>query len=440
MKNIAFLFLFTGLVGAVFGVKPVQTQTRQTKGIGATRDQAVKNALYEAVSQVQGVRVGSGVAFSSASVGSIDVTREEVDKSIEMEGISVSAVDSITMTLAEGLVKSYNVVNEGKTDEGKHEVTVDVEVYDYQSPLASTKMSLAVTSFEVQQDLYRFGNIKIPGHEIATQFSQRLTTLLNDSGKFDILDRAYTKEFLNEQVALKAGGTDLEQKARFDQVLGSDYLLSGRIRRAVIEPESRELPSTGIWTEEYRGHFVGEVRLLVPTTRQVAFSHEYRIKLKTHEVKSLADDWARDERDFDQIKDAFLDLAARQIVEGVLNDLYPVRIASITETEVILDQGGERIKPDAVYHVYLMGEKVVDPQTKEVLGQTETKIATLKPTQILPRFSYAEILDGSKSQIQVGQICRIDPESLNLNLEVQGGRKSDIERTPAGGVKLPFDN
>ncbi|MHC5214004.1 MAG: hypothetical protein ACYSOO_05390, partial [Planctomycetota bacterium] len=175
MKKVISLSVFLSLIYVSFGVN---TQTRQVKGVATTREQAIKKALHEAVGQVQGVLVTSGVASSAASVGSIDVTREEVNKSIEMEGISVRSQDSITLTLAEGLVKSYEVVDEGKTDEGKFEVTVDVEVYDYQSPLATTKLSLAVSPFEVQGKAYVFGDITVSGVELTKQFSQRLTTLL----------------------------------------------------------------------------------------------------------------------------------------------------------------------------------------------------------------------------------------------------------------------
>ena len=439
MKKITFFVLITGLIGSVLAAQPVATQARQAKGIGSTREQAVKNALYEAVSQVQGVVVTSGLATSSAGVGSVEVTREEVNKSIEMEGISVSAVDTISATVAQGLVKSYKVIEEYRSEEGKYEVLLEVQVYDYQSPLVSKKMTLAVSAFDVQQDMYRYGNMRIPGAEVTTQFSQRLTTLLNDSGRFDLLDRAYNFEFDEEKGIIASGDTDLEQKARLKQVLGADYLLSGRIRRADIIPESRVLPTTGMTTQEYRGNFVGEVRLLVPNTRQIAFSHEYRIKLETEEVKSLSDDWARDERDFDQIKDAFLDMAARRIVEDVLNDLFPVRVAAIRDNEIILDQGGQRMKPGAVYEVYMMGEQILDPQTQEVLGRDESKVAALRTTRILPRFSYAAVVDGSKSDLQVGQICRIDPSSLILDIKIEGGRKSNIQQTPTGGVLLPFD-
>ncbi|RKY13924.1 MAG: hypothetical protein DRP52_01465, partial [Planctomycetota bacterium] len=276
--------------------------------------------------------------------------------------------------------------------------------------------------------------------ELTKQFSQRLTTLLRDSNRFDLLERDYDKAFRDEINLIKSGDTDLEQKGRLKQLQGADYLLAGRIRRAEITTELKDIPTTGIRSAEYRGHFVGEIRLLVPATRQVAFSHEYRIKLETPEVKSLADEWRRDERDFDQIKDAFLDMAARGIIEDVLNDVYPVRVALAEAGSIILDQGGQRMKPGTLYEVFAEGKQIVDPQTQETLGADEGKVATLKIARILPKFSYAQILDGKPEDIEVGQVCRVQPGSMDLKIEVEAGRKSNIKHTPSGGVKMPFDN
>ncbi len=437
MKKATGLLLFLGLTCVSLGVA---TQTRQVKGVAATREQAIKKALHEAIGQVQGVWVGSGIADSAVGIGTIESTHEEVNKTIEMEGISLRSQSTITLTMAEGLVKSYEVVDEKKTDDGKYEVTVEVQVYDYQSPLATTKLSLAVSPFEVQGNRFVFGNIAVSGTELTKQFSQRLTTLLRDSNRFDLLDRDYNKAFRDEINLIKSGDTGLEEKGRIGQLQGADYLLAGRIRRAEITTELKNIPTTGIRSAEYRGHFVGEVRLLVPATRQVAFSHEYRIKLETPEIKSLAGEWRRDERDFDQIKDAFLDMAARGIIEDVLNDVYPVRIALAEAGSIILDQGGQRMKPGTVYEVFAEGKQIVDPQTQEVLAADEGKVASLKVTRILPKFSYAQILDGKPENIEVGQVCRVLPGSMDLKIEVKGGRKSNIKRTPSGGVKMPFDN
>ena len=436
MKKATGLLFFLAMTCISFGVN---TQMRQVKGVATTREQAIKTALHEAVGQVQGVWVGSGIADSSVGIGVIESTHEEVNKTIEMEGISLRSQNSITLTMAEGLVKSYEVVDEKKTEDGKVEVTVKVWVYDYQSPLATTKLSLAVSPFEVQGNRFVFGDITVSGVELTKQFSQRLTTLLRDSNRFDLLDRDYDKAFRDEINLIKSDDAGLEQKGRLKQLQGADYLLAGRIRRAEITTELKDIPTTGIRSAEYRGHFVGEIRLLVPATRQIAFSHEYRIKLETPEIKSLADEWRRDERDFDQIKDAFLDMATRQIVEDVLNDVYPVRIALAEAGSIILDQGGERMKLDAVYEVFAEGKQIIDPQTQEVLGTDEGKIASLKITRILPKFSYAQILDGKPEDIEVGQVCRVQPGSMDLKIEVKGGRKSNIKHTPSGGVKMPFD-
>jgi hypothetical protein len=98
------------------------------------------------------------------------------------------------------------------------------------------------------------------------------------------------------------------------------------------------------------------------------------------------------------------------------------------------------MNPDAVYEVFRKGKEVLDPTTQEVLGQDEYKVASLKVTRILPKFSYAQILEGKADDMAVGQVCRVLPGSLELKIEVKGGMKSNIKRTPSGGVKMPFDN
>lgn len=435
MKKILCVVMVLSVVGGVFAMASVE---RTVKGVAKTRAQAVKNALYEAVSQVQGVVVTSGVATSAASVGSIDVTREEVDKSIEMESISVRGINDISLVQAEGMVKSYEVIEEKQTADG-WEVTVKAAVYDYASPIQSDKKALAVWGFEIPTQPIPFGDIIVAPNELHKQFVQRMTTLMRDSGKFNLLDRTFDEAFRSERNIMASGDAGVDQKAWLKNVQGADYLVTGRIRRLEITTENKPIPTTGLTSAEYRGYFVAEIQLLIPATRQVAFSHEYRIKLETPEIKALADDWARDERDFDQIKDAFMDLAIHQVIDDVLNDLSPVRVALAGSGELILDQGGDRMKAGHLYEVFAVGESVVDPQTQEVLGQTQHKVATVKITRVLPRFCYAQRLEGSPAAIAVGQICRLHPDSKTFRIEEEGGMKSKIERTGSGGVRLPFD-
>jgi len=436
MKKLAVLtvVLAAGMAWAVPAVE------RTVKGQGATRELAIRGALHEAVAQVQGVIVSTGIATTGAYVGNIDVTRQEVNKSIEMEGISVQTLETITLTQAEGLVKTYEVIDERRLDDGSFEVTARVQVYDYQSPLNSTQKTLAIYDFEAPQRRYEFGDYTIAGDELAMQFSQRLSTMLLAGGRFNVLDRAYDRPIRQEMDLVRSGQTDVEQKAMLKQVIGADYLLSGRIQKASIEIIRRKLPTTNITVEEYRGWFDGEVRLLVPATREVAFSHEYHIKLKNEQIKALADEWKRDERDFNQVRRAFMDLAAQRIVEDVLNDVFPLRVALVENGRIILDQGGQRIAPDAVYQVFAAGTEVVDPVSGRSLGKTEDKIADVKITQVLPKFSYAQVVTGNASAVQIGQVCRVDAATLTVKEPIVGGKKSNVQFTPSGGVRMPFDN
>ena len=435
MKKILCLVFLLGAAGHVLAAATVE---RTVKGVAKTRAQAVKNALYEAVGQVQGVTVTSGVATSAASVGNIDVTREEVNKSIEMESVSVRGISDITLTQAEGLVQSYEVVDEQQTDAG-WDVTVKVQVYDYQSPLISNKPTLAIWAFEIPVQPCVFGDVIVAPNELHKQFVQRMTTLVRDSGRFNLLDRTHDQAFREERNLMKSDDTGVAQKAWLKNVEGADYLVTGRIRHLEIVPEAKPMPTTGVRHTEYRGHFVAEVQLLVPATRQVAYSHEYRIKLKTPEIKALSEDWKRDERDFDQIKDAFLDLAVHQVIDDVLNDLSPVRVA-LAGGEIILDQGGDRMKTGHLYEVFAGGQAVRDPQTGEALGQTENKVATVEIVRVLPKFCYAALVEGQAGAVQAGQLCRLHPDSKVFKVaDPEGGMKSRIERTPTGGVRLPFD-
>lgn len=435
MKKILCIAMVLGIAGGVFAMASAE---RTVKGVAKTRQQAIKNALYEAVGQVQGVKVTSGVATSAAAVGNIDVTREEVNKSIEMESISVRGVNDISLVQAEGLVKSYEVIDEKQTADG-WEVTVKVQVYDYASPIQSDKPTLAVWGFEIPVQPVLFGDISVAPNELHKQFVQRMTTLMRDSGKFNLLDRTFDVAFRSERNLMASGDAGIDQQAWLKNVEGADYLVTGRIRRLEITTENKPIPTTGLRSAEYRGHFVAEVQLLVPATRQVAYSHEYRIKLETPEIKALSDDWAKDERDFDQIKDAFIDLSIHQVIDDILEDLSPVRIAMAGGGELILDQGGDRIRPGHLYEVFSVGESVVDPQTQEVLGQTQHKIGTVRITRVLPKFCYAMQIEGSPASIAVGQICRLHPDSKVFHIEDEGGMKSRIERTGSGGVRLPFD-
>jgi hypothetical protein len=133
----------------------------------------------------------------------------------------------------------------------------------------------------------------------------------------------------------------------------------------------------------------------------------------------------------------FIAMAANQLVETIIDQIYPVRIASITpDGQVIINQGGSRISAGRLMDVYSQGKELIDADTGESLGTTEALVATIQIDKVTPRISYAKLVDGDIANLSEGMICRprkqIEPAPL-------GGRKTNIQRSPQGGVKLPSD-
>ena len=85
--------------------------------------------------------------------------------------------------------------------------------------------------------------------------------------------------------------------------------------------------------------------------------------------------------------------------------------------------------------VFVQGEEIIDVDTKESLGRTESQIATIRIEKVTPTMSYARIVKGDIDKISVGLICRL----RKVEFEVPERARSNIRRTPQGGVKLPFD-
>ena len=91
---------------------------RQVKGQGSSRDRAIKNALYHAVGQAKGVLVGSGeyeFGYDSATVD-VDRSEDRNSKTVSFDAVSVETQGTLSRTEIEGLVKSYEVLDERKID------------------------------------------------------------------------------------------------------------------------------------------------------------------------------------------------------------------------------------------------------------------------------------------------------------------------------------
>jgi curli biogenesis system outer membrane secretion channel CsgG len=412
------------------------TIVRQTKGQGVTREQAIDKALYQAVAQAKGIAVSSGrydFGFQSAGVG---IDTKDTGKSIEFDSVSVQAGGSTRLTDIAGWVKSYEVIDEQKIDDRTYEVTIKAWVYDYEDPEQTNRLKLAVMPIQTLYDSYGFGNYVPSGVEMSLKLSQQLSAGITGTNKFAVLDREYIDEFAQNRNILISDDSPIEEKARLGQVLGADYMIVGTISNAGLKIIERSSRVIGRAIREYEVDYVFDYRLIVAPTRQVKLADTVNIALEEDQVKVLVKRWRPEYLDYREMVDNLTARVAKQVIDSIIDRLYPIRIASKQITgQLIINQGGKRISKGSVLDVFVQGEEIIDVDTKESLGLTESHIATIKIEKVTPTISYARLVKGDLDKISVGLICRLK----KTELEMPERGKSNIMRTPQGGVKLPFD-
>lgn len=433
MKTICAFFAITVVFCSLAFAE--NTILKQVQGQGQSKDDAIKNGLFQAVAQVKGIKVGSGDYSFGYRSASADINRTSTGKTVGFDAVSVQTSGTLQTTDIAGLVKTYEVIDEKKLDDGTYQVTLKVWVYDRVADKTS-RTRFAVMPLKPEERSYSFLGLVVPGEQLADELAQKITTLLTQTNKFAVLDRQHIQEYLNEQGVLFLTAP-IEEQARIGQVLGADYMLVGTITEANlrIRHTSNEA-AAGVNFKEYRADFAFDYRVIVASSRQVKFSDSVRLRLETDEVKQLVTKWEPPDLDYRELVDNLVAKAAAEVVNKLSDRLYPPRIASIeADGKVIIDQGGDRFVTGTLLDVFKADKQIADADTNEIIGSTETLVATIRIDKVAPVLSYCSVVSGEASQLARGLICR----TKSLPAGEPEGMKSNVERTPQGGVKLPID-
>ena len=160
-KALLFLSVSALVFSPLFAVETA-TKTVETKGHGVNRDEAINMALKQAVAQVKGVAVSSLDTDFDYRSASADIERTDSGKRVEFDAVGVHTGGSTLRTNMAGLIKTYEVLNEKKLEDGTYEVTLKVTVYDYESPEKTARLKIAVMPIRTLAPFYQFGNISNP--------------------------------------------------------------------------------------------------------------------------------------------------------------------------------------------------------------------------------------------------------------------------------------
>ncbi len=362
-------------------------ESRQTSGFGPDYQQALAAALLEAVRQVRGLEIGTEkqlqMEFKQIANGSVETTTAK------------AGVKEDIYTRSKGWIDSYEVIEVVKPQAGQNswQVTVLANIPKYQSDVKNdTRKSIAIMPFRFATATFSVNDqgTAINAYQLSIRLKDSIQSGFTQSRKFAVLNRDYGKEFASETSLLSSANVPASEAGRLGQVLGADFMVVGNIFDL----------STKVETKTFYG--------MTETKKIDRIDLSYQvIEVATQKIMwadTVSEEYPRKK---DQKNTVTLDAVANSVVSGVMDVIYPVKVMDvISNSEIYLNQGGDRINVGDRFELFTKGRKIIDPDTGMSIDVDGRKSGELSVLTVLPKYAIAELLSGEYGNVQKGAIVR----------------------------------
>lgn len=412
-KKLILVAIFT-IISFAEVVTTTSVKSAEGVGIGVTREEAISNAIAEALGQINGIRISKESLKTVHSVKTNDGHK------------GVYTYNNSIKRITKGNVDSFKIIDVNEV-EGRFEAIVSVTnsktTKKYKTPGLNLKnrRSIIVIPANINYDSFQILGEYKSAVSVNINLSQELLNAITQTRKFNVLDREENRAFFDEQNVISSEDAGRDEVLKLGQVLGSDYILLTSIKEISI---GKEKPSAYIAStnNSYKASVTVQFKVITTATRQVKFSNT-----RTFDFEPSGN--SNKQIYYDTLKQI-----SNKISAELIENIYPLKILDVNNNEITINQGN--LSLGSRYHVFKLGAKIVDSYTKESLGTTETNVGTVEIIRVLPKYSIAKIIEG---KISKDNIARLISEGTEKGEFEKIGKESDVEIKSNGGVVLPFD-
>lgn len=416
------------VVAALSSLAQAQDDVVRATGVAAGYRAAINEALVTALEQHDGITVSSSerqqMVHADSSVSERNNGSLDDAAKLEMKDDIVKSMQK----WAKGKILGYEVLSESFDQVSKkHRVELSVRFPGRyvvgRDPNALRRM--VVANFAVRGQTFKWCGQTVDTVEWSAALANQLNVVLTQTRKFTMLDRAFDREVNSELSRLGAANAAPGDAVRLNQKLGTDYLVVGEIAfNDVAAPgvnpitgRALEMPQT-VFAEVY-------YRVLLAPTGQLKW---------TDKVSLYASQFsAADVRSFISMT---TEAAAALVCDGLMADILPFEVAAIKSGMLVIGEGGKQLSVGERFTVCALGDEVKDTRTGEVIDVMEIPVATAEIVKVDSKLSYARVIEGDASKVDVGaRLRRIPmPDPAPRPAPVT----TTIQSNGSGGVVTPF--
>lgn len=276
------------------------------------------------------------------------------------------------------------------------------------------KPSIAVLPFRMT-DLHqnKGGMIHLKEQEV-NLLTNRFVTALVQTRKFTVVEREKLDSLLKEMDLTKTGIVDPKRGVALGKAVGADYFLTGEITAIQGNVSYAQVPYTKRYSRTTTGHMSVQIRLIQTETTAIVAARDESFDLESKEPLSDGPAGKGDAVPAELLEELQRGIV-NKLVGTVVDACYPIKIVLMKEDTVYLNRGeGGGLAVGDRLSAFLQGEALVDPDTKEILGSSETEIAKLEVIEVGAKSTKAKVLRWltEKKDLPKGAICRLESRPL----------------------------
>jgi len=265
----------------------------------------------------------------------------------------------------------------------------------------AARPTIAVLEFGVDKTSITFspGFVVVQTVEDTTGLlSSDLMTYLVKTNKFNVVERSRMKDILTEQEFSESGYISPESAVKMGQLIGADYFVMGKIEMLKAGVKRKKIPYTDIVRSMYVGKMIINVRIVDSRGGKIVAAEKFTVEHKDRNPKGVLT--------ADEFLEALKEKTVKEIVNGVVAGVFPLKIVKVTGNTVYINRGsGVDFEVGDHLSVLAQGEGLIDPDTGESLGSMEEEVGVVEVTSIQQKFSKAKIING-EGTIKKGALVR----------------------------------
>lgn len=234
----------------------------------------------------------------------------------------------------------------------------------------------------------------------------QLIDRVNATRKFQIVARSDFKELVSAQSYDASGNVKPETASKIGELTGAKFLLVTSIDDFADFSETATFPGIGKSATKRLIRLSAVGKIWDSSTGKLLESVNFQ-----HSVKDIYEERSNSTKD-GNLSDELLLTIARELAEKlavrVADVIFPAKVLVKRDKQITINRGdGSGVEVDQIWNVFAVGQEMIDPDTKEVLGKEEVLMGKAKIISVQPKFSTAELLEDTG--VDKGAILRLPP-------------------------------